>query len=160
MGGPAGGLLWLWAHSGHRHWWPLPSLSVVSQWHYSLSRGLNSPLPYFPARLHSQPITTLFWGYAALITTLQHAQGPRKGGLQSACLNHHTLCAFLGLAHHHTPPQQPSHFTIIHFNLGITETDAPTFYPHSPFPGNCPHHCLPTCSSLRLPNTLFISPPH
>ncbi|KAN0136020.1 hypothetical protein V8E53_006181 [Lactarius tabidus] len=42
----------------------------------------KTPLPYFLVWLHSWPITHILWGYAALITTLQHAQGPRKGGLQ------------------------------------------------------------------------------
>jgi hypothetical protein len=129
----------LWAHSGHCHWWPLPSLSVTSQQHHTLSRGL-----ILPSTLHSQSgstasrLPTLFGAMQPLSPPCSMHKASGKGGCSQSAFNLRTSCAYLGLAHHHTPPQRPSCSNTINFYLGITETVAPTFYPHSPFPGNCP----------------------
>jgi hypothetical protein len=126
----------LWAHSGRRHWWPLPS-HLCRLTAASLSPGgLKTPSTLLPSSAPQSADTHTLWGYAALITTLQHARGPRKGGPQSACLNLRTSCALLGLAHHHPPPQRPSRSNIIHLQSGHNRNGSPHFLPHLSFPSH------------------------
>jgi hypothetical protein len=148
----------LWAHSGRHHWWPLPSLSVASQQHHSLSRGL-----ILPSTLHSWSsstagrLPTFFGATQPLSPPCSMHEAPGKGGRSQSAFNLCTLCAYLGLAHHH-PPSSLAVLPTIIFYLGITKTDTPTFYPHSPFPGNCPSPLFTLCSSPSLSNTT-LSPP-
>jgi hypothetical protein len=122
----------------------------------TLSRGPENPLyPTFPVRLHSWPITHTLWGYAALITTLQQAQGPRKGGRSQPAFNHCTSCAFWA-SPITTPPSGLAVLTSLIYNQGTTETDAHTSYPHCPSRTHVVYHPV----HFRLPNTIFISPPH
>jgi hypothetical protein len=53
-------------------------------------------------------------------------KAPGKGGCSQPAFNHRTLCALLGLAHHH-PPSSLAVLMPIIYNQGTTETDAHTF---------------------------------
>jgi hypothetical protein len=128
----------------------LPSLSVTSQQHYPLSPGgLKTPSTLLPS---SAPQLTDYPHSLGLRSPYHPPcsmhKAPGKGGHSQPAINLRTLCAFLGLTHHHTPP--PSGLAIptpIIFTRGTTEMDAHTFYPHFPFPGNCP----PLLFNLSIP---------
>jgi hypothetical protein len=122
----------------------LPSLSVASQRHYSLSPGgLKTPSTLLPGSA-PQPAD---YPHSLGLRSPYHPpcsmhEAPGKGGRSQPAINLRTSCAHLGLAHHHPPPQRLAVLTPSFLPGALTETDAHTFYPHSPFPGNCPHHCL------------------
>jgi hypothetical protein len=76
MGGPAGGLSWLWARTGCRHWWP--SSSPLSPYGGNTLLGIRPPLypipglapqlgrPHTPSGLR-KPLST---------TSVTNLQGP------------------------------------------------------------------------------------
>jgi hypothetical protein len=152
----------LWAHSGRRHWWPLPShLCRLTAALPTLSRGPENPL-YPTSRLGS---TAGRYPHSLGLRSPYHLpcsmhEAPGKGGCSKPVINLRTLCAHLGLAHHHTPPQRPSRSNTIIFTRGTTETDAHTFYPHClSFPRASAHTIVYPVHLPPYPTQLYLFPP-
>jgi hypothetical protein len=152
----------LWAHSGRRHWWPYP-LSLSPHSGITLSPGgLKTPSTLLPGSAPQPAVTHTLWGYAALITHLAACTRPQERGAAVSLPLISAPRVHIWASPITTPPPPPPaacRSNTIIFTRGTTETDAHTFYPHSPFPGNCPHRCL-TRPSPSLSNTTLSLPSH
>jgi hypothetical protein len=124
-------------------------------------QGTHPPLyPNFPAWLHSQADHRLFWGYAALITHLAACTRPQERGA-AVSLPLITVPSAHFWASPITTPPPPSGLAVLNIiclQLSITETDAPTSYPHSPFLGFCPQLLLTPFIPFAYPTQLYLFP--
>jgi hypothetical protein len=136
-------------------------LSLSPHSSITLSRGLILPstLTPWPGSIAGLIIHS-FGATQPLSPPCSMHKAPGKGGHSQPAINHHALCTLLGLTHHHPSPSGLAVITSFIFNLGITEMDTPTSYPHSPFLGNCPQLLSNPCSSPSLSNTTLSLPPY
>jgi hypothetical protein len=121
-------------------------------------RVLNSPLPYFPAWLHSRLLPTLFGAMQPLSPPCSMHEAPGKGGRSQPAFNLRALCAFLGLAHHHPPPSSLAVLTLS-FTTGHHRNGRPHFLPPQSFPRQLPTTVvLPRSSPLLIQHNSISSP--
>jgi hypothetical protein len=123
--------------------------------------GLKIPFTLLPGSAPQPAVTHTLWGYAALITHLAACTRPQERGAAVSLLLISAPRVHIWASPITThPPQRPSCFNTIIFTRGTTETDAHTFYPLSPFPGNCPTPLFTLRSSPSLSNTTLSPPPY
>jgi hypothetical protein len=145
----------LWAHSGCRHWWPLPS-HLCRLTAASLSPGGVKT----PSTLHSQfgstadRSPTLFGATQPLSPPRSMHEAPGRG----AAVSLHLITAprvHSGPCPSPPPPSGLAVLTPLIYNRGTTETDAHTSYPHCPSCTHVVYHPV----HFRLLNTSLYLPP-